>query len=66
MHKKNNDRVKVKEGLTTLLKKKDKKIKVIDNKISKITLDSKDKNIETLIRIVARCIIILDLIIPEI
>lgn len=56
----------MKEGLIKLLKKKDKIIKVIDNKINKIVLDSKNKNIETLIRIVARFIIILDLIIPEI
>ena len=56
----------MKEELITLLKKKDKIIKVIDNKISRVTLDSKNKNIETLIKIVARCIIILDLIIPEI
>ena len=66
MQKKNNDRKNVKVGLIKLWKKKDNIIKVIDNKISKIILNSKYKKNKILIKIIVRCIIILDLIIPEI
>ena len=60
------DKIKVKEWLITLLKKKDKIIIVIGNKIIEISINSKDRNVKILIKIIAKCIIILDLIIPEI